>query len=109
PKAGIGMIVSKTGCPVVPAYLKGTFEVLPTGAWWPRRRPVTVRFGPPIRFEVGERKEERKAENKQFYELVSRTVIERIAALGDVPSPLEKDGLGRDASRAPIADARNAE
>jgi 1-acyl-sn-glycerol-3-phosphate acyltransferase len=108
PKAGIGVIVSKTGCPVVPAYLKGTFEALPTGARWPRRRPVTVRFGAPLRFETDGRKE-KGVESKRFYEEVSRTVIERIAALGEVPSPLGKDGLGSDASESPIAGARNAE
>ena len=107
PKAGIGVIVSQTGCPVVPAYLKGTYDVLPTGAWWPRRRPVTVRFGAPLWFETGERKD--KAENKRFYEMVSRTVIEHIAALGEVPSPLMKDGQGQDGASTPIADARNAE
>jgi 1-acyl-sn-glycerol-3-phosphate acyltransferase len=92
---------------VVPAYLKGTYDVLPTGAWWPRRRPVTVRFGAPLRFETSERKD--KAENKRFYEMVSRTVIEHIAALGEVPSPLVKDGPSQDGANAPIADARNAE
>lgn len=107
PKAGIGVIVSKTGCPVVPAYLKGTFEVLPTGAWWPRRRPVTVRFGTPIQFEQGDRAG-KKSESKQFYEHVSRTVIERIAALGGVPSPLERGEGGQDAP-APLAEVRNAE
>ena len=42
PKPGIGMIVAQTGCPVVPAYLKGTYDVLPAGTMWPRFRPVTV-------------------------------------------------------------------
>ncbi len=107
PKAGIGVIVSQTGCPVVPAYLKGTFDVLPTGARWPRRRQVTVRFGESIRFETGERKE--KVENKRFYEQVSRTVIEHIAALGDVPSPIGKGGQAQDATDRPTVEARNAE
>lgn len=111
PKAGIGVIVSQTGCPVVPAYLKGTFDVLPTGARWPRRRQVTVRFGAPIAFATGERKE--KAETKRFYEQVSRTVIEQIAALGEVPPPTGKDN-GKDdqahaAPKGPIVGARNAE
>ena len=111
PKAGIGVIVSQTGCPVVPAYLKGTFDVLPTGARWPRRRQVTVRFGAPIVFATGERKE--KAETKRFYEEVSRTVIEQIAALGEVPPPAGKDN-GKDdqahaAPKGPIVGARNAE
>ena len=107
PKAGIGVIVSQTGCPVVPAYLKGTFDVLPTGARWPRWREVTVHFGEPITFETGERKE--RAETKRFYEQVSRTVMERIAALGHVPSPLEKDGQTPGSPEGPIAEVRNAE
>jgi 1-acyl-sn-glycerol-3-phosphate acyltransferase len=82
-KAGLGMIVAQTGCPVVPAYLKGTFEVLPTGAKRPRFHPVSVSFGEPLLFapEVG------NGETKQFYRKVSRTVMERIAALGGVASP----------------------
>lgn len=107
PKAGIGVIVSKTGCPVVPAYLKGTFDVLPTGARWPRWHQVTLRFGKPIAFETGERKE--KAETKQFYEQVSRTVIEQIATLGEVPVPKGKDAQARETPNRPTAGARNAE
>lgn len=108
PKAGIGVIVAKTGCPVVPAYLKGTFDVLPMGAWWPKRRPVTVRFGTPIHFAQGNQSE-KKPESKQFYEYVSRTVIERIAALGEVPSPLEEGERGQRAPEVPLAEVRNAE
>ena len=107
PKAGIGVIVAQTGCPVVPAYLKGTFDVLPTGASWPRRRQVVVRFGDPIQFETGERKE--KAAQKRFYEQVSQTVIEQIAALGEVPSPLGKDGQTPQAPEGPAVETRNAE
>jgi 1-acyl-sn-glycerol-3-phosphate acyltransferase len=106
PKAGIGVIVSQTGCPVVPAYIKGTFDVLPRGARWPRWRRVTVRFGPPLTFETTGRKE--KAENKQFYELVSRTVIEQIAALGEVPPPAGEH-RHQEAPNRPTAGARNAE
>ncbi len=107
PKAGIGVIVSQTGCPVVPAYLKGTFDVLPTGARWPRWRQVTVRFGSPLTFETGGHKE--KAETKRFYEQVSRTVIEHIAALGDVPAPKGKDAQTHETPNRPTAGARNAE
>jgi 1-acyl-sn-glycerol-3-phosphate acyltransferase len=107
PKAGIGVIVSQTSCPVVPAYLKGTFDVLPPGARWPRLRQVTVRFGDPIRFETGKLKE--RAETKQFYQQVSRTVIEQIAALGQVPVPKGKDDLTQDTPERPTAGAHNAE
>jgi 1-acyl-sn-glycerol-3-phosphate acyltransferase len=107
PKAGIGVIVAQTGCPVVPVYLKGTFDVLPTGAWWPRWRQVTVRFGAPILFETGEKKE--KAENKQFYKHVSRTVIEQIAMLGEVQAPKERGDQTQDAPNRVTAGTRNAE
>ena len=107
PKAGIGVIVSQTGCPVVPAYLKGTFDVLPTGARWPRLRQVTVRFGAPIQFETGKQKE--KAETKQFYQQVSRTVIEHIAALGQVPVPKGRVDQAPETPNRPTVDAHNAE
>jgi len=80
-KAGLGMIVAQTGCPVVPAYLKGTFDVLPTGAKRPRFHPVSVSFGPPLSFP-GE-----NTQTKAFYQEVSRIVMERIAALGEVAPP----------------------
>jgi len=92
-KAGLGMIVAQTGCPVVPAYLKGTFDVLPAGSTRPRFHPVSVAFGEPLSFapEAGE--------TKQFYRRVSQTVMERIAALGGVASPNHHE----------MASARNAE
>lgn len=92
-KAGLGMIVAQTGCPVVPAYLKGTFDVLPTGAKRPRFHPVSVSFGPPLSFP-GE-----NTQTKAFYQEVSRIVMERIAALGGVAPPPHHASAG----------ARNAE
>lgn len=92
-KAGLGMIVAQTGCPVVPAYLKGTFEVLPAGAKRPRFHPVSVSFGEPLSFAPV------AGETKQFYRKVSQTVMERIAALGGVASPNHHETAG----------ARNAE
>jgi 1-acyl-sn-glycerol-3-phosphate acyltransferase len=93
-KAGLGMIVAQTGCSVVPAYLKGTFDVLPAGSKRPRFHPVSVSFGAPLSFA-----REGNKETKQFYQEVSRVVMERIAALGGVAPPHHQDGAG----------ARNAE
>jgi 1-acyl-sn-glycerol-3-phosphate acyltransferase len=105
PKAGIGVIVAQTGCPVVPAYIKGTFDVLPSGARWPRWRRVGVRFGAPLHFEGGELHD--KGEAKRFYQRVSRTVITKIAALGDVPPP--PGGHEDDTPERPTAGACHAE
>lgn len=82
-KPGIGWIVNQTGCLVVPAYIKGTHEVLPVGAFWPRFRRVTVLYGPPVDFS----EDLKHLEGKALYQHVSRTVMAKIAALGDVAPP----------------------
>ncbi|MFO0699294.1 MAG: hypothetical protein U0236_08705, partial [Nitrospira sp.] len=76
-------------------------------ASWPRCRPVTVRLGAPITFDTGKQKE--RAETMQFYQQVSRTVIEHIAALGEVPVPTRKDDMASDSPNRSTADAHNAE
>jgi len=48
PEPGAGFIAQKAGCPVLPVALTGTRECLPKGARWPRRVPVTLRFGEPF-------------------------------------------------------------
>jgi 1-acyl-sn-glycerol-3-phosphate acyltransferase len=50
PKPGLGVIVARTGVPVLPAYVTGTDEAMPKGSWWIRPKRVTVRLGPPLRF-----------------------------------------------------------
>jgi 1-acyl-sn-glycerol-3-phosphate acyltransferase len=45
---GAGFIAQRAGCPVLPVALTGTAECLPKGARWPRRVPVTLRFGRPF-------------------------------------------------------------
>ncbi len=90
PKPGIGVIVAQAGCPVVPAYLKGTYEVLPMGTMWPRFRPVTVLYGEPLTFS----RNGEHGEGKQFYQEVSRTVMNRIASLGAIESPVRQSSAG---------------
>jgi len=90
PKPGIGVIVAQTGCSVVPAYLKGTYEVLPMGTMWPRFRPVTVMYGEPITFS----RNGENGEGKQFYQEVTRTVMSRIASLGAVESSVQQSSAG---------------
>jgi 1-acyl-sn-glycerol-3-phosphate acyltransferase len=48
PEPGAGFIAQMAGCPVLPVALTGTRECLPKGALWPRRVPVTVRYGKPF-------------------------------------------------------------
>ncbi len=48
PMVGAGLLAYLARAPVVPAYIDGTFEVLPRGAKRPRRAKITVSFGPPV-------------------------------------------------------------
>jgi 1-acyl-sn-glycerol-3-phosphate acyltransferase len=49
-KQGLALLALRTGAPVVPVGLLGTERLLPYGKQIPRpvRKPVVVRFGPPI-------------------------------------------------------------
>ena len=74
---GIGKIVIESGRPVVPAHIRGTFDALPRGRWWPRRCPVAIRFGAPIEFHApaGGSPEER-------YARIAKTLHDAVAELG---------------------------
>jgi 1-acyl-sn-glycerol-3-phosphate acyltransferase len=47
---GIGMILAKTGAPVIPMSICGSFEALPRGRMTPRLAPITVVVGKPLFF-----------------------------------------------------------
>ena len=49
-KPGIGLLGVRLRIPVVPIHLSGLFEVFSIHHSWPRRGPVTVRFGKPLAF-----------------------------------------------------------
>jgi 1-acyl-sn-glycerol-3-phosphate acyltransferase len=51
---GIGMIAAKTGAPVLPARITGSFEAFPRGDTGKGLRPcpISVSFGPPLRFQA---------------------------------------------------------
>jgi len=51
-KKGAGMFAVDLGVPIVPALVEGAYRILPKGEVVPRPKPVTVRFGEPIMFEL---------------------------------------------------------
>lgn len=49
-KPGLGQMVKELKVPVVPIKISGSHQVLPRGAFWPKRGPITVEFGKPLYF-----------------------------------------------------------
>src|SRR5581483_5855421 len=48
---GVALLALRSGVPVVPAGIRGTYEALAGRRFYvPRRQPLAVRFGPPRRF-----------------------------------------------------------
>ncbi len=94
-KPGLGVIVAKTGCPVVPVHIEGTFEALPPDTRFLRCRPVTVTFGEPLDFT----EDLKRMDSKAAYQHIASTVMARIAALAGTapahsPRHAERDRTG---------------
>jgi 1-acyl-sn-glycerol-3-phosphate acyltransferase len=53
-KPGAAFMAIANNLPVVPIYVSGTYEAMPVGRGWPRKHPVSVRFGTPILPQPGE-------------------------------------------------------
>ena len=53
-QAGIGLMGVRLEVPVVPVYVEGLFQVFPAGSRWPKRGPVAVTFGEPVRLDQGQ-------------------------------------------------------
>ena len=76
-KLGLAMLVLKTKCLVVPAYISGTFEALPIGASRLSFHPVSVTYGAPIDFSC----DVERFTKKEFYHHVIDTVMASIRDL----------------------------
>ena len=57
-RGGAAVLAAQRGLPLVPVHVSGSHEVMPVGRYWmrwqpgrrlPRRQPIEIRFGPPIR------------------------------------------------------------
>ena len=77
-KAGVGLMACKTGVPVVPCRVYGSFAAFSKGSSLPRfGTPVTVVFGQPITAA----EYDDPAAGKARYETAAQRIMDRIAAL----------------------------
>jgi len=74
---GLGMIVAKTGAPVVPMRIFGSYETFNRQMRIPRRALVNIKAAPPIHFEITAAGEQKTA----FYSQTSEKVMQAIAAM----------------------------
>ena len=79
PRLGTVRLILKAGVPVVPCGISGAYDVWPR--WGrPRRGPVRIRIGEPLRFPTLHRRAEREAELTR----ATDRLMSEIARLADV-------------------------
>jgi 1-acyl-sn-glycerol-3-phosphate acyltransferase len=76
-KGGIGFIIEKSGCVVVPAYIDGTYRAHPKGSKWIKPCRVIITYGEPIT------QEEFQAigTGREAYDQYAALIMKRIAEL----------------------------
>ena len=75
---GVALVALRSGVPVVPAAISGTFQALVARRWHiPRRVPLRIRFGSPLRFTAPAR----PPLTQRLREDVTGRIMEEIAAL----------------------------
>lgn len=76
-KGGIGFIIEKSKCLVVPAYIDGSYEAHPKGAKWIKPVKISVTFGRPITQEDFQA----LGTGRDAYDAHAALIMERIAEL----------------------------
>jgi 1-acyl-sn-glycerol-3-phosphate acyltransferase len=90
---GVAMIALRSGTPVVPAAIVGTYEALRGRRFHvPRRHPLAVRFGPPIHLD---RPRHRRATRTEREDATCRIMAEIAALLGVDGRPGAADRASR--------------
>lgn len=87
-RPGVGLVVVKSGAPVVPVRVFGTHIALPRGQRRLRFCPLSVVFGEPMDFGAlrAEAEAASKARQKEIYQRVAEEIMAAIARL-EPPSP----------------------
>ena len=74
---GLGLVIAKTRCPVVPMRIFGAREAFPRGGRPHLFRPITLVVGKPIRFTEADL----AGEGRDLYQRLSEQVMRKIAAI----------------------------
>ncbi len=93
PEHGISLLAHESRAPVIPAYVSGTYQVLPRGRPTIRLHPISVSFGRPLHFDEFSLRDG----PRQAYEMFSQQVMDAIARL---KASRGGTGRGKSSSRA---------
>ncbi|MDQ3623868.1 MAG: 1-acyl-sn-glycerol-3-phosphate acyltransferase [Verrucomicrobiota bacterium] len=74
---GLGLIIAKTLCPVVPMRIFGAHRAFPRGGKPRLFEPITIVVGEPLRFSEADV----AGHGREVYQRLSERVMERIAAI----------------------------
>ncbi len=88
-KPGLGLMAWETRAPIVPTYIRGTYDALPAGRFFPRRREVKVVLGDPLNMRHYAGNGDRM-QRDELYRRIASDVRERIESLAgeqDAESP----------------------
>jgi 1-acyl-sn-glycerol-3-phosphate acyltransferase len=109
-RSGIGLVVIKSGAPVVPVRIFGTFEAMGRQARFPRPTRVTLKYGRPLRFEAlhAEARTCPKPRLKEIYQQVADEIMAAIAELEPRPDAANDPETATSRQAAQDRDPRRA-
>ncbi|UCE62633.1 MAG: AMP-binding protein [Nitrospirota bacterium] len=81
-RKGIGILACELTVPIVPAWIEGTYKVLPVGARWPRLHHVAFQIGEPFSI-THDQIEGWKKEGVDPYEAATRLIQKQVLDLAN--------------------------
>jgi long-chain acyl-CoA synthetase len=78
-KKGVGILAEELNIPVIPAFIRGSFQALPRGATWPAIGRITVIFGEPLHpSEILQSKDTAGVDRYQYFVDMVKDRVERL-------------------------------
>jgi len=88
-KTGIAKIFLKTGVPILPVGIKGTFELMPPGSGFPKiKRGVKINIGKPLFFEEELTRAQKISEDSNEYQEICQKITNKV--MSEISSLVEK-------------------
>jgi len=76
-KPGIGLLLDHFNVPVVPVYIRGTFDAMPVGRSVPRLKRITITFGKPL----DPRNLKKEGKGDEAHDRIANALCEHVAEL----------------------------